>query len=204
MVLAVIGDPADRAALGSAASNGSQNVLAPARPKCKTAMREQAMIRQADADPPREPVEENADREPGPGKKGRHKSKQRQSVQGSNPDQWCPCQTGRRGLRRGRCRHNQPLFVCIAEDGFVVVGGLREASWQVCRELQSHVFALKCYNWSRTVNQARRGDYLFTRGPLYSHRKGTSPPLGIAQIVRFLKESRRQRRFQGREIGRPG
>ena len=112
-----------------------KSVLEPAGPKRKTAVSQQAMIGQADPDSARQPVQENADGHPGPGKKGRHKSKKCESVQGPDPDQGDPGQPCRRRLRRGRCRHDQPLFVNIAEDGFVVVGGPKRRAVAGCRGL---------------------------------------------------------------------
>ena len=123
MVLAVVGDPADRPAFRGTGSDDRQNVFEPAGPQRETAVSQQAMIGQADPDPAGQPVQEDADGQPRPGKKGRHKSKEGKSVQGPDPDQGSPGQPYRRGSRGGRCRHDQPLVVIIAEDGFVVVGG---------------------------------------------------------------------------------
>jgi hypothetical protein len=123
MVLAVIGNPADRAALGGTGPDDRQNVLKPARAKRKTAVRKQAVIGKANSNAPGQPVQQNANGKPTPGEERGHKGKKSKSVQGPDPDQGDPSQPCRRRLRRGRCRHNQPLFVYIAEDGFVLVGG---------------------------------------------------------------------------------
>ena len=63
MVLAMVGDPADRPALRGTAADDRQNVFEPPGPQCKTAMRQQAMIGQADPDPARQPVQEKAQAE---------------------------------------------------------------------------------------------------------------------------------------------
>ena len=77
-----------------------------------------------------------------------------------DPDQGNPGQPRRRGLRRGRCRHNQPLLVYITQDAFLVVGGLSEYCWQDCPAARSHFLALKCYNGFQFPIQAQCG-YMF-------------------------------------------
>ena len=75
MMLAMIGDPADRAPFGGTAPDDRQNILEPARPKCKTAVSQQAVIGQANPDSAGQPVQENANGNARPGKIGRHKGK---------------------------------------------------------------------------------------------------------------------------------
>ena len=76
VVLAVIGDPADRRRLRRRRlPTIVKKYSSQLRTQREAPVRQQAVIGQADADPAGQPVQEEADGQPRPGKKGRHKGK---------------------------------------------------------------------------------------------------------------------------------
>ena len=104
-------------------SDDRQDIFEPPGPQREAAMSQQAMIGHADPDPAGQPVQEEAQGQARPGKISRDKREQgteRALLRSRSRE---PRPAVRRGLRGGRCRHDQPLVLIIAEDGFVVVGG---------------------------------------------------------------------------------
>jgi hypothetical protein len=75
VMLAMIGDPSDRATLRSTVSQNREHIFQPSWPKCKTPVSQQTMIAQANPDSSCQPVQKNAHGDPGPGKKGRYERK---------------------------------------------------------------------------------------------------------------------------------
>ena len=63
VVTAMVGDPADGPALGGAAADRGQDVLKPLGPGRKAPVSQEPVIGHADADPARQPVQDEADEE---------------------------------------------------------------------------------------------------------------------------------------------
>ena len=99
VVLAMVGDPADRPAFRAQAPMIVSKYSSHSGPNREAAMREQAMIGHANPDPARQPVQENANGKPGPGEKGGYERQKSKKVYGADPDQGDPSQPERRRLR---------------------------------------------------------------------------------------------------------
>ena len=97
VVLAMIGNPADRAPFRSTRTQNRQHVLEPTRTQGKAAVREQTMIGQTDPDSTGQPVQKKTHGNTGPGKKCRDEREEGTDVQGPDPDQGRPGQPYRRG-----------------------------------------------------------------------------------------------------------
>ena len=92
MVLAMVGNPADRPTLRGTCPDRGQDVLEPPGTQCKAPMSQQAMIGHADPDPTGQPVQQQANGQAGPGKIGRNKTQKGTEVHGSDPNHGSPRQ----------------------------------------------------------------------------------------------------------------
>ncbi len=113
VVLAVVGDPANRATLGGAAADGREEVFEPAGPEGEAAVGEEPVVRQADAQAGGEPVEGQADRRGRPGEIGGHEREEGPHVQSGNPEHGGPRDPGRSG----------PRLLGLSHEGLVIPKG---------------------------------------------------------------------------------